>query len=236
MGGGGSILTVPILVYIVKMDAKLAIALSLAIVGVTAFIGSISHYKAGNIELKVAAIFAPFAMMGTFLGAKLSVFLSGSVQLILCAIVMLTASYFMFTKKQGTNEGLDAGNISINYPPLIITSIFTGVLTGIVGVGGGFMIVPALVLLTKIPMKKSVGTSLLVIAFNSLSGFTGYLGQFEIPWNFLIKFSVFTSLGILLGSYLVKYIPGHKLKKYFAVFLVIMGIFILYKNINTLIV
>ncbi|MFT6631171.1 MAG: putative membrane protein YfcA [Bacteriovoracaceae bacterium] len=245
MGGGGSILTVPILVYALDMDPKTAIALSLAIVGLTSLVGSVSHMRANNIHLKIAAIFGPIAMAGTFLGAKISVYLTGAMQLIIFAVVMLIASYFMFTKNKNQKEELDekeeldkkqaTEKENLNIPLIMAEGIFVGILTGIVGVGGGFMIVPALVLLTKIPMKKAIGTSLLIISFKSFAGFAGYLGQVTIPWTFLIQFSFFTIIGILIGSHLVQYVSSQKLKRSFAVFLVIMGFFILYKNASVFI-
>ncbi len=229
LGGGGSILTVPILVYVVKMDPKTSIALSLAIVGATSLIGSIGHYRKGNINLKVALIFAPFAMVGTFGGAKLSVFMSGATQLILFAIIMLIASFFMF---KGRKESEIDENKKVNYILIAAQAIFVGVVTGIVGVGGGFIIVPALVLLANIRMKEAVGTSLFIIALNSISGFLGYLNLVEVPWEFLGVFIIFASIGIIVGSNLIQYVSQAKLKKAFAIFLVVMGFFILYKNKN----
>ena len=228
MGGGGSILTVPVLVYALGMEAKESIALSLAIVGATSLIGSASHFKAGNINVKVALIFGPVAMAGTFLGAKLSVFLSGATQLIIFAIVMLIAALFMFKGKKEVEE--QNKDKPLNYPLIIAEGMFVGILTGIVGVGGGFMIVPALVLLAHIPMKEAIGTSLLIISLKSFAGFLGYLDKVTVDWAFLGQFTIFTAIGILLGSYFVKYISQQKLKKMFAIFLVVMGVFILYKN------
>ena len=228
MGGGGSILTVPILVYVLKFDPKQAIALSLAIVGATSLIGSFGHYKKGNINLKVAYLFGPFAMIGTYLGAKLSAYISGSAQLIFFAIIMIIASYFMF---KGRSEDDDIEEVKkLNISLIIAEGIIVGIVTGIVGVGGGFLIVPALVLLAGIKMKQAVGTSLLIISLKSFSGFYGYLNQVEVPWQFLGIFVIFTAIGILIGNKLVDHISNRKLKKGFAIFLVIMGIFILYKN------
>lgn len=228
MGGGGSILTVPILVYALDMDPKLSIALSLAIVGATSLIGSVSHFKAGNINIKVAVIFGPVAMLGTFIGAKfIAPYFSGAAQLILFAVVMIIASYFMVKGRKET----DVTDVKpLNIPLIVGEGMFVGILTGLVGVGGGFMIVPALVLLANIPMKEAVGTSLLIIAFKSFAGFAGYMGNIVIPWEFLIKFTGATAVGIIAGSYLVKFVPADKLKKGFAIFLVVIGIFILYKN------
>ncbi|MBT4792159.1 MAG: sulfite exporter TauE/SafE family protein [Halobacteriovoraceae bacterium] len=228
MGGGGSILTVPILVYALDMDPKLSIALSLAIVGLTSFVGSIAHLKAKNINLKIALIFGPVAMLGTYIGAKyLSAYFSGAAQLVLFSLVMLVASVFMF---KGRTEREVSSTKALNYPLIMTEGLLVGLLTGVVGVGGGFMIVPALVLLANIPMKQAIGTSLFIISFKSFAGFYGYLGNFEIPWNFLGQFSIFTIIGILIGSHLVKYVSAKKLKKGFAIFLIIMGVFILYKN------
>lgn len=230
MGGGGSILTVPVLVYALDMGAKESIALSLAIVGVTSLVGSVSHFRAKNINVKVALIFGPVAMAGTFLGAKLSVFLSGAAQLIIFAIVMLIAAFFMFRGKKEPEENETNEQKPLNYPLIIAEGIFVGILTGIVGVGGGFMIVPALVLLANIPMKQAVGTSLLIISLKSFAGFAGYMDKIQVDWSFLGQFTIFTIIGILLGSYFVKFISQQKLKKMFAIFLVVMGVFILYKN------
>ena len=226
LGGGGSILTVPILVYILNMDPKVSIALSLAIVGITSLFGVSNHYRNGNVNFKIALIFAPVAMLGTFFGAKLSQLISGQTQLVLFAIIMLLASIFMLKGRKETEEK----NVNLNFFLVSIVAICVGVLTGIVGVGGGFLIVPALVLLTGISMKAAVGTSLLIISLNSLSGFLGYLNLIEIPWVFLIKFSSFSVLGVFIGASLVKFVSQSALKRAFAIFLIIMGFFIIYKN------
>lgn len=228
LGGGGSILTIPVLVYALKMDPKESIALSLAIVGIASLIGTYGHFKAKNIDLKVAAIFSPVAMLGTYLGAKLSVFFSGSTQLLIFAVVMLISAIFMF-KGKSTPEKLE-DDTKLNYPLIAVEGIFVGLLTGLIGVGGGFMIVPALVLLGKIPMKKAIGTSLLIISLKSFSGFAGYINTVAVDWKFLFQFSSFTIVGIFIGTYLIKFIPAQALKKSFAVFLIIMSVFILYKN------
>lgn len=230
MGGGGSILTVPILVYVLKMDPKVSIALSLAIVGLTSLVGVVNHFRAKNINLKVAALFAPFAMVGTFLGAKISKFMSGEVQLILFAIIMLMASVLMIKGRKDKEEEEEK---EIKILLLGAQAIVVGIVTGLVGVGGGFLIVPALVLLTGLSMKRAVGTSLFIIALNSFSGFAGYLGIVEVDWGFLSKFSAFSIVGILIGSQLVQYISQRVLKKSFGIFLIFMGIFILYKNIGS---
>lgn len=228
IGGGGSILAVPTLVYINKMDPKLSIALSLAIVGTTALVASMTHLKAKNINVKAALLFTPISMFGTLIGAKISIFMEGSTQLIIFAVIMFISSVFMLKdKKEVQNE-----ERSINYFILIPQAAIVGVITGIVGVGGGFLIVPALVLIMGIPIKKAVGTSLLIIALNSLIGFGGYINQIVIPWRFLGLFIMLTTIGSFIGGSLIRFIPAEKLKKGFAVFLIIMSFVIIYKNKN----
>lgn len=231
LGGGGSILTVPILVYVLKMDPKISIALSLAVVGTTSLFGVIGHYRNKNVNIKMALVFAPVAMLGTFIGAKVSQFISGQVQLISFALIMILASYFMLKGRKDS----DAKNIKPNFMFIGIVAMVVGLLTGIVGVGGGFLIVPALVLLAGASMKESVGTSLFIITLNSFSGFAGYIGLVEIPWIFLLKFTFCSVLGIFMGTFLVKFVSQKALKKAFGIFLIFMGFFILYKNKNVFI-
>ena len=234
LGGGGSILTVPILVYVLNMDAKVSIALSLAIVAITSLFGVIGHYKNNNVDFKLVSIFAPFAMLGTFIGAKLSSFFTSSAQLILFAIIMLLASFFMLKNTKKSSNSQTSSPIIKNhfFNGLIIAleGSTVGILTGIVGVGGGFLIVPALVLLGGVDMKKAVGTSLFIITLKSISGFLGYIDLVKIDYTFLVQFSFFSVVGIFIGSYLTKFIEQEKLKKSFGIFLVIMAVFILYKN------
>ena len=229
LGGGGSILTVPILVYVLGFGAKEAIAMSLAVVGAVSLFGAASHWRAGNVNLRVALVFGSVAMVGTYLGARLAVFFSGASQLVLFAAVMLLAAFCMFQEKQPASDPTGtAGEMPLGL--IVLEGIGVGVLTGLVGVGGGFLIVPALVLLGRIPMKQAVGTSLLVIAMKSAAGFAGYLGQVEIAWGFMALFTGVAMVGILGGTYLVQFVSQAVLKRGFAIFLVVMGSFILYQN------
>lgn len=236
LGGGGSILTVPIFVYVLGYGAKEAIAMSLAVVGATSLFGAVGHWRAGNVNARVALIFGAVAMAGTYLGARLAVYFSGAAQLTLFAAVMLLAAFFMFReKKPDPSSGAKPrdGAAEVKDMPLgliVLEGIAVGVLTGLVGVGGGFLIVPALVLLGKVPMKQAVGTSLLVIAMKSAAGFAGYLGQVRVDWGFMALFTAIAVAGILLGTWLVKFVPQAALKRGFAVFLLVMGTFILYQN------
>ena len=233
LGGGGSILTVPIFVYVLGFGAKESIAMSLAVVGATSLFGAFSHWRAGNVNLRVATIFGVVAMAGTYLGARLAVFFSGAAQLALFAIVMLLAAFFMFREKKPAAETQTLDGPATKDMPvglIVVEGILVGILTGLVGVGGGFLIVPALVLLGKVPMKQAVGTSLLVISMKSAAGFAGYMGQVEVPWGFMALFTAVAITGILAGTHLVKFVSQDALKKGFAVFLLVMGVFILYQN------
>ena len=233
MGGGGSILTVPIFVYVLGFDPKLAIAMSLPVVGATSLIGAASHWKAGNVQLKMAALFGVIAMAGAYAGARLSIFLSGSLQLALLAIVMLIAAVSMFRSARRDSRRVGSAapeGRAIALGLLIPVALGVGLLTGLIGIGGGFLVVPALVLLAHVSMKQAVGTSLIVIAMNSFSGSLGYLGQVQMPWAFMFGFTAVAAAGILAGTWLVRFVSQAALKQGFAVFLLLMGAFILHKN------
>lgn len=241
LGGGGSILTVPIFVYVLGIEAKPAIAMSLAVVGATAFLGVWSHGRAGHVNLRVAAVFAPVAMAGTYLGARLAIFFSGQAQLLLFAGVMLLASYFMarrpaYAKAVGPLpteppppiDRTRGGTAIAALPLLIAEGLGVGVLTGLVGAGGGFLIVPALVLMSGLDMKEAIGTSLLVIALKSAAGFWGYLDQVSIDWTLTVSFTAASAAGILLGARIARWIPAHTLRRGFAVFLMVMAVGMLF--------
>ena len=232
MGGGGSILTVPVFVYVIGLPAKQAIAMSLPVVGATSLVGALSHWRAGNVRLQTAFGFGVVAMIGSFLGARLAGFLPGAVQLMLLAIVMLAAAASMLRRKRaGDAAGTEAeSRAAIPVGKLAAVGLAVGVLTGIIGIGGGFLIVPALVVLGRVPMKQAVGTSLLVIAMNSASGFAGYAGSVDIPWGFLARFTAVSIAGILVGTYLVRFVSAAALKRGFALFLIVIGTAMIYQN------
>ena len=230
LGGGGSILAVPIMVYTANISPKVAVAMSLAVVGVTTLFGVYGHYKARNINIKLALQFGGAAIPSTFLGSYLSQLISGTTQLIIFSIVMILAALFMLKGRQEVEEA----NTQQNLLMTLLSGSFVGVMTGLIGVGGGFLIVPSLMYFTGTKIKEAVGTSLFIISLNSLIGFTSYLNKVDIDWSFMSKFTLASIIGILIGSKLVPFIPAQKLKKAFAIFLIIMGIFILYKNMGTL--
>lgn len=233
LGGGGSILTVPILVYVLGFGPKSAIAMSLPIVGVTSLAGAIGHWRAGNVRLQTALLFGLAAMAGAFVGARVAGFLTGAAQLTILAVVMLAAAVSMFRGGIGSaRESNGAAEVETRpaLAPLLATALGTGVLTGIVGIGGGFLIVPALVLFARVPMRQAVGTSLVVIAMNSAAGAAGYAGRVAVPWGFMAAFTSVAVLGILAGTALVRFVPAAQLKRVFALFLVGVGLFTLYLN------
>jgi uncharacterized protein len=244
IGGGGSILTVPILVYLFRVEPVLATAYSLFVVGLTSAVGSFSHFRKSNVDVKTALIFGVPSIAGVYAVRKFVVpaipdpfFTVGGFEvskaffvLALFAILMLLASYTMIRDNKPKAEKSAAKNPK--YWLIMLEGIVVGGLTGLVGAGGGFLIIPALVLLAGLPMKQAVGTSLLIIAMKSLLGFTGDIGSgMEIDYRFMLIFSGFAIVGILLGSYLSKFVSNEKLKPAFGWFVMGMGIYILTKEI-----
>jgi len=244
IGGGGSILTVPILVYLLFINPVTATAYSLFIVGVTALVGAVRNIQKGLVDFKTAIVFAVPAFIAVYLTRKYlvpaipdelfainSFVLTKNIAIMLFfAVVMLIASVSMIRSRRSNSE--EDTIVSYNFPLIIVEGLIVGVLTGIVGAGGGFLIIPALVLLAKLPMKKAVATSLLIIAIKSLIGFIGDVENLEIDWMFLIKFSTISVFGIFLGIYLSKFIKGQNLKKGFGWFVLLMGIYIIFKELT----
>jgi uncharacterized membrane protein YfcA len=227
LGGGGSVLTVPVFVYVLGFDAKEAIAMTLPVVGVTSLVGAASHWRAGTIRIPTGFLFGAAAMTGSFLSARfLAPLVSGQLQLFMLASVMLAASFSMY---RGGLPG-HAHRARVEPVRLVTVALAVGALTGLVGIGGGFLIVPALVLLAGIPMKEAVGTSLLVIALNTFSGWLGYADQTRFQWGFLAVFTLVAIAGILVGARLVPHVPAARLKRAFAIFLLFVAAFVLYQN------
>ena len=232
LGGGGSILTVPIFVYAMDYAPKVAIAMSLPVVGVTSLVGAIGHWRAGTFDLRAALTFGPIAMIGALVAAKLSIHVAGLVQLTLLGIIMIAAAVVML---RGT--GVEhPGNTGRARQPVLLgaSGLGVGMITGLVGIGGGFLFVPALVLLAGLPIKIAVGTSLLVIAMNTAAGALGYHGQVEIPWTVVGIFTAIAIGGSLAGARVVRHVPQRALRRAFAYFLFAMAAFILYQNRSVL--
>jgi len=234
LGSGGSILTVPVLVYLVGEPNKLAIAESLGIVTLVSFVGALPFAFRRQVSWRSVVLFGVPGMVGAYLGAYLSQFMPGTLQLAIFAGVMLLAAVMMFRRQAPSSDDAE----SRAYWKVMIDGLGVGVLTGIVGVGGGFLIVPALVLLGGLPMHLAIGTSLLIISVKSVSGFVKYIdvlgGVDSIHWDLLFIFSAIGILGSFVGGKLGAYVPQDRLKRGFAVFLVVMGVVILGQNVMTM--
>lgn len=242
IGGGGSVLAVPILVYIMGVSPKPAIAMTLFIVGFVSLIGVIPHWKKGNVNLKTAFMFGAATMLGAYVGAKIAnlPFITGTIQMILFAFMMLVAAGFMIYKSSKSTAQPANNELDLNLYPqpvckycwlwMISEGLGVGVLTGLVGVGGGFAIVPALVLLGNTPIKEAIGTSLLIITLNSVAGFLGYLGSVPLNWNLMATFTLAASLGTFGGAYLSQFINPQQLQRVFGYFLLVVASFILFQN------
>lgn len=233
-GSGGAILTVPILVFLLGHEEKAAIAESLAIVGVIALSGTIRAAAQRRVEGRTAALLAGPGVVGAYFGAWLSKWLAGEVQLLALAALMLIAAYLMFRPRPEPSRGPPA-------PPAFALSITLlqglglGLVTGLVGVGGGFLIVPVLVLLRRLPMNRAVGTSLAVIALNCAAGLAKYATMSEahappINWSIVGVFSLVGAFGGLAGNLLSGRLPQRTAERAFAVFLVLMAAYIAYRQ------
>ena len=228
LGSGGSILTVPVLVYLVGQDEKLAIAGSLAIVGSIALVASLPYLRKNLVDWRMVVLFGIPGMAGTYAGAWIASWVSGLVQLTLFAIVMLLASWQMLkptTIDDTPHEPREVWKIGLD-------GLLVGILTGLVGVGGGFLIVPALVLLGGLRMHRAVATSLIIIALKSFTGFWKYLDVLDqhglsLDWNVIIIVTAIGVMGSFAGSRIATLVDQDKLKKIFGLFLIIMSIYIL---------
>lgn len=249
IGGGGSILTVPILVYLLSVEPVLATAYSLFIVGISALIGGINYARKGLVNYKTGIVFTIPAFISVYLTRLIivpaipeSLFTISNFTLtkntgilLLFAILMVFASVSMIrnNRKKLAEEEASKSEPKFNLPLIIIEGIVVGMLTGMVGAGGGFLIIPALVLFAKLPMKVAVGTSLLIIAAKSLIGFIGDIqAEMPIDWSFLTIFSAIAISGIFIGSYFSNSIDGAKLKKAFGWFVLVMGTFMIVKELS----
>jgi hypothetical protein len=239
-GGGGSILTVPILVYVMLIDPMIATAYSLFIVGTTSAFGAIQNYQKGFVDLKNGFLFAIPSFIAVYLTRRILVPLipdtileqpflltKSTFLMVFFAVIMVLAAISMLKKKKEVVETV--GNIAIS--TLLFQTFTIGIIIGLVGAGGGFLIIPSLVLFAKLPMKKAVGTSLFIIAMNSLIGFLGDLQNITIDCKFLSFFTGISIVGIFIGIYLNKYVNESQLKKGFAYFVLLMATFILVKEI-----
>lgn len=241
LGGGGSILSIPILVYLFHYDVVLASAYSLFIVGVTSLIGAIPKYKDHLVNIKTGLLFGIPSIISIFVTRRWvvhaipdllwqsgSYFLTKRVLLLgIFALLMILASISMIRERQEKKTDPDRSNPAM----LVIQGLLIGCLSGLVGAGGGFLIIPALVLLTGLTFKAAVGTSLFIIAINSLTGFLGDLFNYQMDWPFLITISGLAIIGILIGNQLSHKISSRLLRKLFGWFILMMGCWILVREV-----
>ncbi len=239
IGGGGSILTVPVLVYLFHINPVLSTSYSLFVVGSTSLVGAINNYRKDSLRIKVALLFGlssvttvfitrkfimPFIPENLLTIGKLTITHSMAT-LVLFAILMVIAANAMI--RNGNKTEAPVKESKTNLPVLLLYGVSVGLATGLLGAGGGFLLIPTLVLFVGLRMKEAVGTSLLIIALNSLIGFTGDIGHFKIDWTFLATITIIAIAGIIVGGLFSKKVKGDKLKKIFGWFVMLMGIYIL---------
>lgn len=240
IGGGGSILAVPVLAYLFQVDEKVATAYSLFIVGASALVGGFKQHLKGYVDWRTALVFGLPAVVGVWTVRHYVVpalpdvlfqfddfsFTRRMAMFGLFAILMIPAAFSMLKSRKDKSQ---EGGVTYNYPLILGEGLLVGGITGFIGAGGGFLIIPALVILANVEMKVAVGTSLIIIAFKSLLGFLlGDALTMNIDWMFLMKFTGLSLAGIFIGSYLGNFIDGKKLKKAFGYFIMVMAIFIFY--------
>lgn len=242
IGGGGSILTVPLLVYLLGYNPVVATAYSLFVVGASSMVGTYQKHKKGLVDFKTGFAFSFPSFMAVYLSRRYlvpsipdTIISFGNYSLtkdmtimVFFAIIMLLASISMIKKRKESEQN----STKQPYYKTFIQGIIIGTITGLVGAGGGFLYVPALVFWANIPMKKAVGTSLIIVTINSLIGFLGDVQTLDIEWIFLLSFTLIAVIGIVLGVFFSKFITGEKLKKSFGVFTLLIAIYIIYKEIN----
>lgn len=238
IGGGGSILAVPVLAYLFGMDEKVATAYSLFIVGTAALVGGLRQHRNGNVDWRTAVVFGIPAIAGVWAVRHYIVpalpdvlFTAGDLEFTrrmgtfgLFAVLMVWAAWSMLSSKERKSE---SSNVSYNYPLILAEGLVVGALTGFVGAGGGFLIIPTLVILANLEIKRAIGTSLMIIALKSLLGF--FLGDAmttAIDWRFLGRFTALAVVGIFAGVALGRFIDGARLKKGFGYFIIAMAVFI----------
>lgn len=228
LGGGGSILTVPILVYVAGFEAKEAIAASLFVVGVTSLVSVISHARRGRVMWRTGVIFGAAGMAGAFVGGLLGGHIPGQILLIAFAIMMVATSLAMLRGRKKKNDG-GAAPVKHELPlgRVLLDGAVVGLVTGLVGAGGGFLVVPALALLGGLPMAVAVGTSLVVIAMKSFAGLAGYLTTVQLDWGITVGVTAAAIVGSLIGAKLAGRIPEMALRKAFGWFVLAMGTFVL---------
>lgn len=240
LGGGGSILTVPVLVYLADIPAKSAIITSLIVVGCTSIIATLTHARKKHVCWKTGAIFGSAGMLGAFLGGRLTVYIPDALLLVLLGLVMLVASFSMiFGKKTPVVEEDNNHDDNTSFCPaelpiiaILLDGFFLGVITGLVGVGGGFLLVPALTHLASLPVHAAIGTSLFIISLQSAAALMGHASHLNIDIELTALITCLAIFGSFIGSKLAHYIPANTLKRSFGYFVLLLGSGLLYKEVN----
>lgn len=225
LGGGGSILTVPILVYVAGLEAKEAIATSLVVVGATSAVAAVAHARAGRVRWRTGIVFGLAGMAGAYAGGRLAAYVPGSVLLLGFSLMMLATAVAMIRGRARAADRPAPHELPV--PAVVAEGVVVGLVTGIVGAGGGFLVVPALALLGGLPMSVAVGTSLVVIAMKSFAGLAGYLSSVEVDWGLAAVVTLAAIAGSFLGARLGGRIPQDTLRKAFGWFVVAMATFVL---------
>lgn len=231
LGGGGSILAVPIFLYVFRVEQRSAIAMSLAVVGMSAFVGFLGHWRQRSVNLTVGVPFGAMAMVAAFLTARVHEWVPELVQLALFAAFAFTAAIVMLVDSlRSRPESLEPRSRPHFTPVLALEALGVGALTAIIGAGGGFVIVPALVYLAGVPVREAVGSSLLIITLNGLSAFAGYIGQVPIDWALVGSFTGVAALGAILGTRLNRRVPQVRIKQGFALLILVLGSYIVLRK------
>lgn len=229
LGGGGSILAVPVLVYVAGIDTREAVGMSLAIVGTTSLFGGILYARMGKVNLRVAAIFGGAGIGGAYFGSRLTHAVSGSTLLLLFAAIMMIVAFSMIFRK---NESTPTNGVKHerHFLLTLLAGLGIGILTGFLGIGGGFLVVPALVFFAGLPMHLAIGTSLLVIAINSAAGFAGHLGEGALHLPQTLAFSAASLAGAFAGVRFARHIPAPQLRRIFGIFVMAVALFLIAAN------
>lgn len=228
LGGGGSILTVPLLTYVAGMDPKEAIAASLFVVGATSVVSTLTHARMGNVQWRTGLIFGVASMVGAFLGGLLGGQIPGVILMLAFAVMMIATAVAML---RGRKKREGEGPKKLPLGKILIEGLVVGLVTGLVGAGGGFLVVPALALLGGLSMPVAVGTSLLVISMKSFAGLAGYLTTVTLNWPLVLAVTGVALVGALIGARLTKVVPEKALRKGFGVFVLVMGFFVLFQEL-----
>lgn len=234
LGGGGSILAVPIFLYVFHVEPKPAIAMSLVVVGMSALVGFLTHWRQGTVNVRIAVMFGALAMVGAFAGARVATHVPAAFQLTLFAIFAFSAATLMLRdslRMSRAGESTTAEHEPRFTPMLGLQALGVGVLTALIGAGGGFIIVPALVLMGNVPVKAAVGSSLLIIAMNAASGVAGYLGQVAFDWRLVGWFTGVAALGAITGTRFMRRLPAARIKQAFAIMILVLGTYLVIRRL-----